>query len=118
MATDLKLTSAHDLQILNGDLVLATESEEVAQHIKTRLLFWQGEWILDFYKGVQWLDRIFTVHTSQEKRDKLIKDVITGTPGVLALTSFVFDMNIPNHSAVITFEATTIYGEIYQEIRT
>ena len=119
MAVDLKLgASSHDLVILNGDLQLVTEDEEVAQHIKTRLLFWQGEWILDFFEGVQWIDRIFTVHTSQEKRDKILKDVITGTPGVLALIDFVFDMDIPNHSAVITFKATTIYGEIHQEIRT
>ena len=118
MAVDLKLNDSHDLTIENGDLVLATEDTEVAQHIKTRLLFWQGEWILSFPMGLDWLDSIFTVHTSQEKRDKLIKDVITGTPGVKELINFVFDMDIRAHSAVITFEATTIYGDIIQEIRT
>ncbi len=118
MAVDLKLDAAHDLSVEAGDLALVTEDNEVAQHIKTRLLFWQGEWILDFAEGLDWLDRVFTVHTSQEKRDKVIKDVILGTPGVKELISFVFDMDIPNHSAVITFEVTTIYGSIVQEIRT
>lgn len=118
MAVDLKLDANHDLVVENGDLQLVTEDEEIAQRIKIRLLFWQGEWILDFSMGLDWLDRIFTVHTSQEKRDKLIKDVILGASGVKSLTSYVFDMDIPNHSVVIAFGATTIYGEIYQEIRT
>ncbi len=119
MATDLKLgATTHDLVIESGDLALATENEEVKQHVKIRLMFWQGEWILDFAEGLDWLDGIFTVHTSQEKRDKLIKDVITGTPTVKDLIDFVFDMDTPTHSAKIDWQGTTIFGPIVQEIRT
>ena len=118
MAVDLKLNADNDLVILNGDLQLVTEDEEIAQHIKTRLMTWQGEWILDFGMGLDWLDKIFTIHTSQEKRDAAIKKVITDTPGVKEITNYVFDVDIRAHSAVINFSVTTIYGSIVQEIRT
>jgi hypothetical protein len=118
MSVDLKLTEQHALQLTDGDLVLATESEEVAQATKIRLLFWLGEWILNVALGTDWLNGVFAVHTSQERRDRLIKRRILDTKHVQQLTKYEFGMDYVARGAAIDFRATTDFGEVDVEIRT
>lgn len=115
---DLKLTAAHDIEITNGDAVLADESVQVAQHCKIRLLFWQGEWILDYTKGVAYLGGIYSRSVSQELKDQILKDAIVNTPGVKSLIDYAFGMDYAAHTALVTFEASTIYGDVIVEVRT
>ena len=44
-----------DLAFADGRLVLATGRRAVTQHIRQRLLTFEGEWFLDAQAGVPWL---------------------------------------------------------------
>ena len=119
MSKDLKLDgSTHDLVIENGDLQFVEETEEVAQRVKIRLLFWYGEWILNYNKGVKYIDGIYSISKSQEFKDQEIKRAILGTPGIQELIDYSFGVDTTNQTASIEFEATSVYGDIVVEIVT
>ena len=119
MSSDLKLgTATHDLEIVNGDLQLVTESEEVAQSVKIRLLFWKGEWILDYSKGVEYINGIYDLGKSQEYKDQQFKKAILGTKHMKQIIDYVFGVDSANQTASVEFEATTEYGDVVVEIIT
>ena len=119
MAIDLKLdTATHDVVIENGDLLLIDEAEEVAQSAKIRVLTWQGEWILDYTRGVPWLDKIFSVSVSDTEKKQIIRKEIINTLGFKDLINIDLGMDYSAHGAQITFSGTTIYGDIIVEIIT
>jgi hypothetical protein len=118
MSTDLKLDSSHDIVVTSGDLELATESTEVAQSCKIRLLLWQGEWILDFTEGVNWIDDIFDVSTSYEQKNSIIKAAILGAEHVESIIEYEFSMDYVNKGAQIDFTATSEFGDVVVEVLT
>jgi hypothetical protein len=118
MATDLKLSATHDIIIQDGDLVLVTDGEEVAQSCKIRLLTIEAEWVLDFLLGVPWFDKVMKVSTSLNEKEGILKNVIRGTEGVLALVTFELGFDPVAHSMSVDFEADTVYGPIIDRIVT
>jgi len=118
MATDLKLTESHDLEIVDGDLVLVTEGTEVAQSAKIHLLTLEGEWFLNYLIGLPWFDRILKISTSLEEKEALIKSAILAVDGVLGIASFELGFDPVSHQMSIEFEADTIYGPVLQRIVT
>lgn len=110
MAIDLKLNENYDLDIQNGDLVLVSDGDEVAQCAGIRLLTIQGEWFFDYTKGLPWFDNLLTTTTSYEQKVQLIKKAIRETPGVNRILTFSFGIDRENHKAEVEFEADTIYG--------
>jgi hypothetical protein len=118
MSTDLKLNAEHDIYLENGDLVLATDGEEVAQSCKIRLLTVEAEWILDFLLGLPWFDRIMRVNTSLAEKEGYIKNAIRETEGVREIISFEIGFDFENHAMSIEHETDTIYGPIIDRIVT
>ena len=110
MAIDLKLNENYDLDIVDGDLVLVSGADEVAQSAGIRLLHIQAEWYYDYTLGIPWLDNMFTVATSYEQKTKIIKDTIMGTPGVNQILTFNFGIDPVLHEALIEFTADTDFG--------
>jgi hypothetical protein len=119
MSTDIKLgDTSHDLEIVNGDLQLIIEEEEVKQAVKIRLLFWRGEWILDYTIGVAYINGIFDNLKSQEFKDQQIKQAILGTPHIRQLIDYKYGVDSNTQTAAIEFTATTDYGDVVVEIGT
>ena len=118
MATDLKLDDTYDLDMSNGDLVLTTEADEVAQSASIRLLFIQAEWFFDYTLGIPWLDGMFTMATSYEQKQKILKDTVLGTQGINRLLSFAFDIDPVTHEAQVAFDADTQYGIVSLKVGT
>jgi len=116
MATDLKLTTAHDLSLTSGDIDLVTEGTEVAQSAKIRLLFLQAEWVLDYTMGVPWIDEIFNVQYSREYKELLLRRVVLNTPGIRTIRSFSYQEDPTNRGGQITFEVDTIYADVIVEV--
>lgn len=108
MPIDLKFTDDHDLEIVDGDLVLTDEGAEVAQRVKDRILTIKGEWFGDRTYGVPWFDDMFRMATSQANRRKIIYDIIAGTEGVKSVDALVFDQE--DHECLIDARITTIYA--------
>jgi hypothetical protein len=92
--------------------------EAVAQAVKTRLRLLKGEWWEDVNDGTPLFEEVegqFLASIGDiERIDLVFAERITGTQGVIEITSFESELN-PNtrtYSASITMN--TIYGEGFQ----
>lgn len=112
MATDLRLNDNYDLDIVDGDLALVSGGPEVAQSAGIRLLFIQGEWFFDYTKGIPWMDNMFTMVTSYEQKQKILKDTLRGTQGVNRLLTFSFGLDPVTREARVEFSADTVFGPV------
>jgi len=116
MSVDLKLNSAHDLDFVDGDLVLIDGRLEVLQSVKMRLLFILREWAYNFTLGVPWTNGMFDVRFPRVKKESALKDTILQTVGVYALTEFNFNIDREEHTAYVSYTAETAYGPIEGEV--
>ena len=122
MAVQLALNSDWDIYFdADGELVLVDDGEEVAQHVKQRLDFHQGEWFLDQTIGMPWFQGIFATNSSSQDvasrsySESLIKATILETPGVTALVDFQFNFDSINRAANYSFQFDTLWGEVSNE---
>lgn len=115
---DLRLDESHDLQLVNGDLVLSRNADEVIQNVKIRLLTMRYEWAFNPLLGIQWIDSggMFDPKVPQREKELAIRETILTTPGVLQMTAFEFQVDPINQAAQVDFTARTIYGEIDLEV--
>lgn len=96
---------------LKGDRIAFIENnDEVAQHIRTRLLLFLEEWFLDVEAGTPWFQKIFIKPADLLEIEVIIKDRILQTDHVKELTSF--DLSFDNRTLSIDFGCTTDFGSI------
>ena len=110
------LNECNDI-FLNGNRISVNQdAEQVAQKVKTKLLFYQGEWFLDITVGVPYFQQVFVKPALIGTIESLIKSQIINTDGVSKLTSFSSNFDKSTRKMSVSFSALTIYGEINQEI--
>ena len=110
---DLKLdTTTHDLIIENYDLVLVDGIDLVRQAIKQRLLLVLEEWFLDDTIGVPWYQYIFQKGADINRVKSILINTISGTEGVIKVTSLELNYNISNRNLTVDFSAQTNEGII------
>lgn len=109
------LDSNNDLVVKNGRLAVVSDGAEVVQHVRTRILFYLGEWFANTNAGTPWFQQIFVKPVNLNDIESIIKTRIALTPGVLVLTAFAMDLDKQNRILKITYAAETIYGEINSE---
>jgi hypothetical protein len=82
----------------NGDLAMARYAQAVAQHVRQRLMTFQGEWFLDTRAGVVWLSEILAHRYNPALAEAVVKAEILGTDGVTEITAFsvAFDRSLRN----------------------
>lgn len=89
-----KIDANHDLSVVNGRLELVTGSEEVAQRIKTRVLFIKGESLTDKDYGVDYFGRVFGGGPGRKViADAELKRIVAETDGVRRMRSFTSTLN-------------------------
>ena len=106
------LNTCNDLFLLNGRISTIQDGEEVLQHVRTRLLTYQGEWFLDTAAGIPYLQRILLKPANLSATESLIKSEILQTPGVDGLSSFGLEFNKTTRTLNINFTAQTTYGNV------
>jgi len=109
------LDKNNDLVLVNGSFATVNEGEEVAQHIRTRLLFYIREWFLNTNSGTPWFDEVFVRPVDLSRVETLIKNRIRSTPGVTELTEFELSLNRNTRILTVAFSATTDFGVLDQE---
>lgn len=97
----------------DGDIVtqgsmFITEQLEIEQTIRTRLRLFLGEYFRDVTDGTPWFQEILNKQTSMDVREARLRERISGTPGVLQLTSFSTDLD--NKTYTVTASVLTSYG--------
>lgn len=108
---DLKLNpDTWDLEIENGDLVLISGSEGVAQEVKFGLQMWRGEYFADLNAGIRWQEILGEKYDETFIRQQLT-DYIVSVPQVAELVSLVLDFNNTARELTITFRIRTEFGD-------
>ena len=110
------LDSNNDLIIEKGQLKLVEDAAETIQHVRSRLLFYLGEWFLDLQAGTPYFQEIFTKPANLANIESILKSRILNTPGVSRLLEFTMDYEgSSNRRLTVSFSAETIYGIIDNE---
>lgn len=76
-----------------GNLVMVRDTQAVGQHIRQRLMTYEGEWFLDSASGVTWLTDILGFQYDPVIAESLIKTEILETDGVADIDSFSVRFN-------------------------
>ena len=109
---DLKIGTDGDLAFENGDLVLVTGVDAIAQLVGQRLKFFQGEWFLDTLKGIPFFDDIFVKTPNPTLVDAIFKKVILDTPGMLRLDQFALTLDRARRTLSLTFKGISTSGPV------
>ena len=72
----------------DGSLAVVTQAEAVGQHVRQRLMTFEGEWFLDTAAGVPWLDRLLGRQYDPALAEAVVKAEIMDTDAVTEITSF------------------------------
>lgn len=110
------LDSNNDLIIRNGSIQTVSEGVEVIQSVRTRLLFYLGEWFLNVNEGVPWLQDLFTKPLDLRNLERAILSEINNTEGIRRVTDLILRLSEEKQRTVlISFSAETDYGFIDKE---
>lgn len=86
---DLKLDANGDLEIgSDGDLIIVTGIDAIAQHWGIRLQFFRGEWFLDTRLGIPYFEEVLIKAPDLNVVQSLLREATRKTPGVIAINSF------------------------------
>lgn len=110
---DIKIDQTTQKFVLkDGDLVLTTGVEAIAQFVAQRVKTFLGEWFLDTTEGIPYFEKAFKKNPNIIEVEAMIKDVIMKTPGIIELTAFSFDFNSPTRVGTLTFSARSEQGDV------
>jgi len=109
--TTFALDENHDRYISSGDTAMVTDLDEVVQKIDAKFRHYFGEWWLKLDSGVPWFQKIFVSPGNIGEIERVLKEVITSTPGVTSLVKFDADVDAKSRRFSVIFEADTDFGE-------
>lgn len=72
----------------DGNLVMVEDALAVGQHVRQRLMTYEGEWFLDTQAGVPWLEQIMGRQPDLQLAEAVMKAEIADTDGVTAIEEF------------------------------
>lgn len=116
MAKDLALDKYNDWILDTSEFRIVEGGAEVAQRVRSELLFYKGEYQLNTNIGVDYFGQIFVSPANLNIAEVVLKTVILKTPGIASIVSFNIEL-VPDHVTnssprmlLVTFEAKDIYG--------
>jgi len=71
----------------DGNLVMVSDGEAVAQLLRQRLEMYLGEWFLDRSRGTDWMGSVYKLPYNQAVAEAEIVRVVNETPGVAKILS-------------------------------
>lgn len=93
----------------DGDLDTSTGGlrfvDDLAQHVKSRLLMFEGEWFLDVSQGTPWLQTILVKGVNLGHARAAFRRAIVETPGVRSLESLNVTHDRSARRLTVTFRA-------------
>jgi len=102
--------------IVTSGVIFTSGIDEVAQTVKTRLRLYYGEYFRDITQGTPWFDVILGKGYPLATKEAVLRNIISQTPNVTALTSFSTDYDINTRQYTVTAGVLTPYGQTYTEL--
>lgn len=108
--------TTHDLYISNGQIARVSNSEAIAQTVKTRLLTVQEEWFLDLNAGLPWFTKMLGATPDLYKIRGYVAREIINTNGVEDLKTVELLYNKKDRKLDIEFTYVDIFGNTVSEV--
>lgn len=108
MPIDIKLDETHDIELVDGDLILINDIESFAQGLRIRLRFFAGEWFRDQRAGI--IDPDGT--SDLDLVNARIRKEISLEDGYVSMRSYSYDFSASTRTMTVNFEVETIWGNI------
>ena len=113
MAYDLAMNvQTGDLVVQNGDLMIVSNGERVAQQVLITLREWLGEWFLKTSDGVPYLEYILVKNLNEAHVRQILTEAIENVEGVKKVTELEFVFNRILRTLTVSYEIATDYGFI------
>lgn len=113
MAYDLAMNvQTGDLVVRNGDLMIVSNGERVAQQVLITLREWLGEWFLKTSDGVPYLEYILVKNPNEAHVRQILTEAIENVDGVKKVTELEFVFNRILRTLTVSYEIATDYGFI------
>ena len=113
MAYDLAMNvQTGDLVVQNGDLMIVSNGERVAQQVLITLREWLGEWFLKTSDGVPYLEYILVKNPNEAHVRQILTEAIENVEGVKRVTELEFVFNRILRTLTVSYEIATDYGFI------
>ena len=113
MAYDLAMNvQTGDLVVQNGDLMIVSNGERVAQQVLITLREWLGEWFLKTSYGVPYLEYILVKNPNEAHVRQILTEAIENVEGVKKVTELEFVFNRILRTLTVSYEIATDYGFI------
>ncbi len=108
---DIALSAAdHDLIIQDGDFLLISDAERVAQQIKIKLKWFLGEWFLDITGGMPYFESILVKNPNTNQIRNIFRQKILEVDDVTAAPSLTLSINKQQRVLTVEYEAETTFG--------
>lgn len=105
-----RLDHNHDWTFGNGINSYCTQSEAVAQMVKTRLWSFANDWFLDLEHGLPWLEKMGKAVNLQALELRIKRQVLE-TQGVKELTAYQSQFDAESRSLTVSIDYVDIYGQ-------
>lgn len=96
----------------DGNLAVVRDTEAIGQHVRQRLMTYEGEWFLDRTAGVPWVRDLLGHQYDPVLAESVLKAVILDTDGVTGINSFSvrFSGELRGLSA-FNIDVSTVFNE-------
>ena len=112
---DILLDASGDLCISeSGDLKL---EDSVAQKIRIRLLWFEGEWRWDTEEGIPYFENLFVKNPDTDHFESLVRERIFEVEEVTEVKEVSVTYDRKTRDAVIRYTALTDFEKIREEVR-
>lgn len=112
---DIMLDQSGDLFISkDGDIVL---ENSVAQKIRIRLLWFEGEWRWDREEGLPYMKDLLVKNPDTDSFETAVREKIFEVEEVTEVKNVQIDYDRQTRSAVIRYTAMTDYETLREEVR-
>lgn len=102
------LVKENRLPLYSGDFMLVSEVEEIKQHIVAALNTFYTDWLLNFKKGIDYVQGL----RHQEFLEHDIRNQIEGVDGVSAIINLSLELDKKNAVWNVKVGIKTVYGKI------
>lgn len=111
---DMLLGADGDLVISGrGDIALG---DSVAQKIRIRLLWFEGEWRWDTDEGLPYMDELFVKNPDVDSFESLIREKIFEVDEVTEVKEVLVDYDRQERTATVRYTALTDFETIKEEV--